>query len=167
MRIFFLVLLAASLSFSGCSRTKSEHVDAAAQAAAAAESRVGPEEHFARQTLEDLTALIQDNMDDGDRAEDRLGAYLSIHRDEIIENTRALERNLALKEGDERTIYEEVFNDFFGPTTQRWSETLRTFAEANPQSYRRVERLLKNFMNRNTAPNEATPNEADAEVDAP
>ena len=52
-------------------------------------------------------------------------------------------------------IVDELFNDYLGPTTQRWSETLRAFAEAHPQSFRRVERLLKNFMNRNTAPNEA------------
>lgn len=155
MRFYFLLLLAASLAFTGCNKSKSEHVDAAAHAAAAAESRVGPEEVFARQTLDDLTEIIQDNMNDGDRAEDRLGAYLSIHRDAIIENTRALEAKLASHEGDDRTVYEELFNDYFGPTTQRWSETLRAFAEAHPQSFRRVERLLKNFMNRNTAPNEA------------
>lgn len=151
MRRYLSLVLVASLSFAACNKNKGSSVDdQAAQAAAVAESYLGPEEAAARDHIYQLADLVRANMEDGDRAEQRVDAYLHMHRDELIRNARALESTLAAKSGEERTIYEENFSNYMAPALTAWYAQVRVFSEKHPVPYRRIERAFKNMMNRNT-----------------
>lgn len=153
MRRLFLTLAVAALAFSACNKNKTDHLDEAARAATAAEAYIGDDERDARRYLEELAQILADNSDSPDRAEGRIEAYLNLHRDELIQNARALEAILASKTGDAKAVYEEQFNDYLSPALHAWFSQARQFSEKYPQAYRRIDRLMKNFMNRNTAPN--------------
>lgn len=150
MRRLLLFVLLCVVPLSACNKNKRQHVDNSVAAAEAAERHLGAEERIAREHVFALSEILEDNIEDGDRAEARLEAYLFMHRDELIRNTRALEANLNAKSGEAREIYEERFSDYMAPALSAWYANVRILAEKHPVAYRRVARTLKTLMNRQT-----------------
>ena len=136
------------LAAAGCSKKSPSSVYNAELLASAAEQSMGPNETRARELLEELTLVIEGNIDDPARAEDLLRAFLYNYREELPANALALERELASRTDDERLRYEESFSNYLAPATKRWRDLMAQYTTRHESSGRRIQRLLHNAVSR-------------------
>lgn len=144
----WIVVCACAASLAACQKKSPTHAFSPEQASAQAEAYLGEDEARAKALIEELTDLIVLNIDDADRVEQRIEAFLLMRNDELVQNARALEAILAAKSGDERVVYEENFSNYLAPATLAYSSAIKAFAEKYTSHWRRVDRRLKAAMTR-------------------
>lgn len=148
MRNLILILLAASLAFTGCNRNKNDDALEALTQSEQAEQSLDQEEIFARDKIVELTDLIQQSVKEGSQVDADVEKWLQDNRQALTQNARALEEKLQSKEGEERAYYEETFSVFMRPTLDAWNHTLNDLSQSDKRAYTRIQSLLKTTMNR-------------------
>lgn len=143
-----LVFIASiALGFSGCSRTNTpEQIFGLDRAAEHASQTAGPHAQRARELVEELADTLANSMDDTQRAEDRIRAFLFNYRDEFATNVEGLQEELAHDSLDERRYLAENFSNYMGPSTRRWRQVAAEYSNRNASSWRRIERMLATSM---------------------
>lgn len=163
-RHIIVLLILSLVGLSACNRSKDDDVLEAISQAEKAQESMGEEEIFARDMIEQLTAII-DGSSGGDEAIDiEVERWLTQHGDALTSNAHTLQRKLESMSDPERARYEEVFNVFMRPTLDAWKSAQEALQERDAQTHARVRRALKTVMSKKPAPE---PQDMPAPEDAP
>lgn len=163
-RYLIVLLIFSIVGFSACNRTKDDDVLEAISQAQQAQESLGEEEIFARDMIEELTAIIEGSGAADETIDVEVERWLTQHRDALTKNAEALQARLESKVDPERARYEELFNVFMRPTLDAWKAAQESLQERDAQTHARVRRALKTGMGRKAKP---APKEAPAPEDAP
>lgn len=163
-RHIIVLLILSIVGFSACNRSKDDDVLEAISQAQQAEDSMGEEEIFARDMIEQLTAIIEGDGEGDEAIDIEVERWLTQHGDALTSNAHTLQQNLESMSDPERARYEEVFNVFMRPTLDAWKAAQEALQERDPQTHARVRRALKTVMSKSPAP---APKEMPAPEDAP
>lgn len=112
---------------------------------AAGESLIGEPEQHAAGFLLDLAFVLEANIDDPQKALERVEAVLAVNGQAMRDNATALESRLASLSGDTRRRYEAQFAAHIGPAHAEWRQQLAAFTSAWPDEGRQIARRVATF----------------------
>ena len=111
----------------------------------AGESLIGEPEERAAGFLLDLAFVLEANLDDPQKAAERVEAVLAVNGQAMRDNAAALEARLASLSGDTRRRYEAQFAAHIGPAHAEWRQRLAAFTSAWPDEGRQIARRVATF----------------------
>ncbi len=94
---------------------------------AGVDSLMGEDEERAVGFLLDLAFVLESNMDDPERAVDRIDALLSVNGEAMHENANALADKFAALEGPQRRAYEAQFAAYMREANEGWRSAVAVF----------------------------------------
>lgn len=145
--VSFSIVAALMLGIGGCgAQSSQDDLEWQTQGRYAETVEMGPVVEESRRYLEELTMVVEANIDDPTAARERVQAFLEANREGLEANAVALNELHASMEGEAAEIWETSFAVYMEDAMGAWYDAGVDVRERDEREWERIERLLDNFI---------------------
>ena len=95
--------------------------------------------------LEDMTVVLDANIDDPEAAYVRMEALLRVHSDEMIALARRIDERFQAMSPELQTLYTREWVAYFEPVYENWHTSMVAFRRSSGEVGMRLERMIAAF----------------------